>query len=142
MLNENWIIPCNIKNYDLIDHFKKHNTVVWHNTYSIKKGDFVYFYLSAPYSEIKYKCIVINDSVDDDLLKANSYAILKKKYGVFYPKKIKYIQLKLEYEYPQGTFPVSNLKENGLSQVQSQARLDRQVMSYITQISNEINGRF
>ena len=75
---ENWIIPCNIKHFDLIEHFKTHSTAVWKNSFTIRAGDVVYIYLSAPYSEIKYRCRVISDNVSEDLLKDNIYAVPQK----------------------------------------------------------------
>jgi hypothetical protein len=86
-MTETWVIPCNIKYFDVISHFKENKRVVWKNSFSIHKGDIVYLYLSSPYGEIRYKCIVINDSVDEEVLKTNSYAIPIKKQIVTFPKK-------------------------------------------------------
>lgn len=86
-MTETWVIPCNIKYFDVISHFKENKRVVWKNSFSIHKGDIVYLYLSSPYGEIRYKCIVINDSVDEEVLKTNSYAIPIKKPIVTFPKK-------------------------------------------------------
>lgn len=56
---EKWIIPCNIKVYDVIEHFKSSKRIVWKNSFTIHPGDVAYLYLSAPFSEIRYKCLVI-----------------------------------------------------------------------------------
>lgn len=128
---EKWIIPCNVKHFDLVTHFKKSTTAVWKNSFTIQAGDIVYIYLSAPYSEIKYKCRVISDKVTDDLLRENSYAIPTKESHNYFSKKTKYIQIQKECEYPAGLFPLSELKEHGLGQVQIQARTDRQVQAYL-----------
>ena len=74
-MTENWIIPCNIRFFDLIKHFEKNKRVVWKNAFTIRKGDTAYIYIGRPYGEIRYKCRVINDQVDEQMLLANSYAI-------------------------------------------------------------------
>lgn len=134
---ESWIIPCNIKYFDLIEHFKSNNKVVWRNAFSIKKGDIVYIYLSAPYSEIRYRCNVIDDDVSDEQLNANTYAIPKKTSNNYFSKKIKYVVLELSYEYPKGMMTLNTLRDHGLGQVQIQARADRQVREFIQGITKK-----
>lgn len=128
---EKWIIPCNTKHFDLVEHFKTNDTAVWKNSFTIKAGDIVYVYLSAPYSEIKYRCLVISDEVSDELLESNKYAIPQKESHNYFSKKTKYIQIQKEFEYPAGTFPLAELREHGLGQVQIQARTDRRVQAYL-----------
>lgn len=129
---ETWIVPCNIHFFNLDDHFKKNKTVVFRNTFSIHKGDIAYIYIGKPYSEIRYKCLVINDCIDEKLLQANSYAISKNKYRNYYSKKEKYMQLEFVCEFQEGTFTLEKLREHGLGQVQIQARADRRVRAFIT----------
>lgn len=136
---ENWIIPCNVKFFDVIAHFKKNNRVVWKNSFTIRKGDTAYLYLSSPYGEIRYKCIVVNDKVDDELLGANSYAIPEKKSNNYFSKKEKYIELEYVCEFPAGTFSLPKLKEHGLGQVQIQARTDRKLQQYIDSCEKSLN---
>lgn len=131
---EKWIIPCNVKRFNVIEHFKSSETVVWKNSFTIHKGDIAYIYLGAPYGEIRYRCSVISDTVDDETLQANKYAIQEKKSNNYFSKKIKYIQLKLEYEYPAGLLPLAKLKEHGLGQVQIQARPDRNLNRYLESV--------
>ena len=131
---EKWIIPCNVKRFDVIEHFQSTDTVVWKNAFTIKKGDVVYIYLGAPYGEIRYRCVVISDSVDDELLQANQYAIQEKPSNNYFSKKIKYVQLKLDGEFSEGVLTLSKLKSHGLGQVQIQARVDRNLRAYIENI--------
>lgn len=130
-MKENWIVPCNIKVYDVISHFKKNRTIIWKNAFTIHSGDIAYLYLGSPYGEIRYKCLVISDSVSDELLQRNTYAIPAKKSNNYFSKKDKYIQMELVNEYPAGTFKLSDLRNNGLGQVQIQARTDRRLQAYI-----------
>ena len=133
---EHWIIPCNVKFFDLIDHFKNNKTVVWKNAFTIKKDDIVYVYIGSPYSEIRYKCRVISDKVDDALLEKNSYAIPKHNSNNYFSKKTKYIQLELVCEYPTGTYKLTDLKDHGLGQVQIQARTDRRLQAYLDKVES------
>ena len=129
---ETWIIPCNIKFFNVIDHFKTSKTIVWQNAFSIHEGDIVYIYIGRPYSEIRYKCRVINDCVSEELLQANSYAISKIKSNNYYSKKEKYMQLECVCEYPEGFLTLEKLRDHGLGQVQIQARADRKVRAFLT----------
>ena len=139
---EKWIIPCNIKFFDLISHFKTNSRVVWKNSFTIKKGDTAYIYIGRPLGEIKYKCLVVNDEVDEQLLQKNRYAIPEKKSNNYFSKKEKYIEMELVSEYPDKTLTLEMLREHGLGQVQIQARTDRRLQRYIDEIENKftLNG--
>ena len=138
---EKWIIPCNIKVYDVIEHFKRNKRIVWKNSFTIRPGDVAYLYLSAPYSEIRYKCLVENDVTDEDTIQQNSYAIPAKKSNNFFSKKEKYVELEFICEYPQGALPLEKLKENGLGQVQIQARIDRRLQHFLNTIEEQVNHK-
>lgn len=135
---ENWIVPCNVKIYDIVEHFKIKKTVVWKNAFTIRKGDTVYLYLANPYAEIKYKGTVINDNVDEQLLSNNAYAISAKKSNNYFSKKEKYMQIELIDEFPPGTFPLKTLREHGLGQVQIQARTDRRLQKFIDEVEESL----
>ena len=138
---DNWIIPCNITVFDVISYLKNHNQIVWKNSFSIREGDTAYIYIGRPYGEIRYKCKIISDQVDEHLLKENSYAIPVKKSNNYYSKKEKYIVLELVCEYPEGTFTLNKLREHGLGQVQIQARTDRKLQAYLTEVEDELHNR-
>jgi hypothetical protein len=99
---------------------------------------FIHIYIGSPHSEIKFKCEVVSDSVDEKLLSENEYAIPAKKSNNYFSKKEKYIQMKLITEYPNGTFKLEDLREHGLGQVQIQARTDRRLQQYINEKESEI----
>lgn len=138
---ENWIVPCNVKFYDVIEHFKLRKTVVWKNSFTIRKDDTVYLYLASPYGEIKYKCTVIDDNVDEELLNDNTYAIPEKKSNNYFSKKEKYMQIELIEEFPSGIFTLKTLKEHGLGQVQIQARTDRRLQKFIDETEADLKEK-
>ncbi|MEG0191384.1 MAG: hypothetical protein RR681_09410 [Lachnospiraceae bacterium] len=133
-MKENWIVPCNIKQFNVIEYFNISDTVVWKNSFTIHKDDIVYIYVGAPYSEILYKCVVISDDISDEILEENSYAIVTKPSNNYFSKRIKYIQMRLIKSYEKNTFTLEDLKKHGLGQVQIQARTDRRLQHYIESI--------
>ncbi len=130
-MKELWIIPCNTKHFNVSEHFNREKTVVWRNSFSIRKGDVAYIYLSAPFSEIRYRCNVISEEVDDDTLQANSYAIPAKTTNNYFSKRVKYMVLELDRVFPEGKYKLEELKKHGLGQVQIQARADRKLREYL-----------
>lgn len=79
-------MPANIKQFDIIHHFETNDIVIWRNSFTMRVGDYVYIYIAAPYSEIKYKCIVIESEIDEELLEQHSYAKVKKIIIIFQKK--------------------------------------------------------
>lgn len=128
---ENWIIPCNIKVFDVISHFKTNKRVVWKNAFTIRKGDIAYLYIGRPYGEIRYKCLVTSDTVDEEILRANAYAVSPNKSNNYFSKKEKYIEMEYIREFPEGMLTLGKLREHGLGQVQIQARTDRKLQQFI-----------
>ena len=59
---------------------------------------------------------------------------------ITFQKKIKYVQLKLDYEYPAGLLPLQKLKEHGLGQVQIQARPDRNLRNFLEAADRALMG--
>lgn len=134
---DRWIVPCNIKFFNIIDHFASHKNVVWHNAYNMKIGDIAYIYIGKPIGEIRYKCRVINNDVSEALLNENSYAIRPPKDKILRPKKIKYAQFELLHEFEKGALTLEELRDHGLGQVQIQARTDYWLQGFITEIEKE-----
>ena len=78
--------------------------------------------------------------VDEQLLQANSYAIPAKKSNNYFSKKEKYIVMEYICEYPEGTFTLEDLREHGLGQVQIQARTDRRLQAYLTEVETQLQN--
>ncbi len=59
-----WIFPCNPKMYDAFGAFRNLPFVYWtQRLKSIEVGDAVYIYLSAPFSRIIFKCVVVDKDI-------------------------------------------------------------------------------
>lgn len=54
----NWIISCNLKQYNLIGAFSEFDVIEWKQSVNFNVGDIIYIYISHPIMELKYKCIV------------------------------------------------------------------------------------
>lgn len=133
-MSENWIVPCSVKFFDVVKHFEENNTIVWRKVSALKKGDTAYIYIGAPYSEIKYKCHIIDDDVDKKILQSNEYAIRKTESG----KRQKYIMMELDHIYDDGELSLDKLRENGLGQTQIQARTDRRLQAFISDVDERL----
>ena len=120
-----WIIPCNTKNFNIIEHFVTNSEVVFKKDGLIKNGDYVYIYLAAPFKRIKYKCVVISTKVSDEELKQHQYAVSP------YSMRQSYMKLKYEYTFETDQLTFDKLKKNGLGQVQRQSRLDGKLLEFI-----------
>lgn len=130
-MNNYWIVPCNIEFFDVVEHFKKAKKVIWKNISRVQPGDFVYIYLGVPYKELRYKCVVLNENVSNEVLQHNQYAMPRRPMSPLYQGEIKYMELELLVEYPADLLPLCNLKMNGLGQVQVQSRVNDRLQLYI-----------
>ena len=55
-----WILPCNIKYYDVFNAFKELKILDWkQRSKRVSVGDLVYIYVGAPFSAIMFECQVV-----------------------------------------------------------------------------------
>ena len=92
-------------------------------------GDTVYIYVGEKYKSIMFKCEVIaadqhgNRSTDD----YPYYRDLAKDLDA------RYMKLKLVEKYAPDRYPLKDLKENGLSNVQGRSKATVQLMKYLNE---------
>ncbi len=120
-----WIMPCNLKVFDIIQHVNKNNIVVWKKLIRAEEGDIVYIYVGMPVQKIMYKGIVRNIKVGEELLKQHSYA----KVNNF--DNNTYMEIEIAKEYKDG-ITLKKLQELGMIMVRKQTRLYGNVLEYIT----------
>lgn len=133
-MKENWIVPCNLKYFDIDKHLSEHDEIVFKKLKSINVGDSAYIYVSGENGQIKYKGTVLNVNCDDSVMERHSYAKAVNSYGQPY----KYFLIKIEQRFPNGLLMFKELKENGLGQVQVQARTSRKLQFYLDQKEESI----
>ena len=123
-----WIIPCNPKYYDIVAAFDNLDVIEWSQSNNTAVGDTVYLYVGDKYQSIMYKCEVIgadlhgNRSTDD----FKYYKELAK------DPEVCYMKLKLVEKYPDGKYPLKELRENGLTSVQGRSKATVQLVKYLT----------
>lgn len=123
---QKWVVPCNVKNFDIVEHFATQNTAYFKRNRPLALGDEVYIYLAKPYSEIKYKGVVIKTGINPtDVDKAYKVSCIEDK---------TFALIELTKEFPSQTFPVDALKEHGLGQVVNQSLIRGKIEDYITSI--------
>ncbi|MFC5631057.1 MULTISPECIES: MmcQ/YjbR family DNA-binding protein [Streptococcus] len=106
-----WIIPANMKNYDIDKDFAVSSQVYWHQKKSLKKGDIVLIYITAPTKAVRYICEVLKDNISDGDEKLMSIQLLKK---------LSDIELSLDL-----------LKELGVTNIRGPRRLTASAISFI-----------
>ena len=130
-----WTISCNINDYDIISALKKLKVIDWKQVLTnININDVVYIYLGRPYSQIMYKCVVrkINlkeQTIDDKEFERDTWNY--ENYG-------RYMELELVSSYPENSLlGFENLKNYGLTTVQSQTSAKKELVDYIESFNNE-----
>ena len=68
-LSSSWVLPTNIKMFDVEDYLDNSDVVYWPRKASIAKDSIVYIYMGSPISAIVYKCKVIDIDNDNMRLK-------------------------------------------------------------------------
>ena len=127
-----WIMPCNLKYFDINQRFESYNYVVWKNSARILKGDIVYIYVGKPLSCIKYKCVVEDADVDKSLLDENAYARIGE-----IERNRKYMKLKKVHTYEAGV-ALAKVQELGMFGVRKQTRMDGKLLAYMNEIDAQI----
>lgn len=130
-----WTIICNIDYYDIFSAFDKLEKIEWKQTTSIKVGDIVYIYIGKPFQEIRFKCRVnkvripyTDTSIDDSEFTSDSPA---------YVHDGTYMEIELIEKFEAGMFPYSELRENGLKNIQRASRISPKLQAYLDEKDNK-----
>ncbi|MDO4520286.1 MAG: MmcQ/YjbR family DNA-binding protein [Erysipelotrichaceae bacterium] len=65
-IRSEWIVPANPKYFDLDHAFAMSDLLYWKQSSNVKKGDLVYIYYGAPYSELRYLCEAVETDIPFD----------------------------------------------------------------------------
>lgn len=126
-----WIIPCNIKSYDVFGAFKKFNSIDWKQSKNLKSAepdDIVLIYLSLPHQFIKYICKIEEVNKPFITIDDNEFSINGKNY-INYGN---YMQLKLLYEVKDDDLSIDILKAHGLKgNIQGPSSLKEDLLEYV-----------
>ena len=122
-----WIMPCNVSIFNIVEHFEVEDEMYWLGTQATDVGDIIYLYVGKPFSEIKYKCEVIDCQIDEQIIQQSNYDVLKKDSK----RRKNFIKIKMIQRYPLGIFPFHTLMQHGLVSVQSQMRISSELIKYL-----------
>lgn len=123
-----WVIPCNPKLYDIVGAFEKLDTIEWSQKNNTSVGDTIYIYVGGEYKAVMYKCEVLETELygnrsNEDL---EFYKTLSVKPDV------RYMRIRLIEKYDRDTFPLAELREYGLTNVQGRSKVTPQLLSYLS----------
>lgn len=126
-INDAWIFPCNPKSYDIVGSFNKLDRLEWTQTTNVAVGDTVYIYVGGKFGCIMYRTSVI----EADLFGKGSEEELEFFKEPPSQEESRYMVLLLEEKYPQGKYPLIDLKAHGLGSVRGKSRLTPELQSYL-----------
>lgn len=107
-----WLIPCNPKLYDVCAAFQNLSVIDWKQSMkNISVGDTVFIYVGAPIQAVLYKCRAVAVNKSNSTIDDSRFVIC----GETYQHYGRYMELELIYSFSPETYPLSYLKEHGLS---------------------------
>ena len=82
-----WIVPCNLKYYDVEGAFQTLKTVDWKQQVAkVQKNDTVLIYISSPVRAILYNCTVVKTNKKESTIDDSTFVIkgdIYKDYGCY-----------------------------------------------------------
>lgn len=130
---QNWIIACNLKQYDVNGAFSEFEVIEWKQSVNFNVDDIVYIYISHPVMEVRYKCIV----EEKDIVNRNQKDIKYVSEVNSYENYGKYIRLRKLVSF---TIPITSSELNyyGLNgRIQGPRRIDGKVLEFIVGIETK-----
>lgn len=105
-----YIVPCNLRNFDIIKHAENNEGIIWKQPQSCSVGDTVFIYVGVPYSRILYRCVVTKIQ-----LESSPYVMEPKSPA----RNCKYMELIFEHVLKDDNpLTLRNLQKHGLKTVQ------------------------
>lgn len=124
-----WIIPANLKYYDVFGELSRFGVIEWRQRLKdIHEGDIVYVYLSAPDSYIALKCIVEKTNILHDNCEIDDSMFFRD--GTLKPVPL-YMKLKPIKQYATTEITGKMLRDAGIPRIQSQRRVNNTLAEMI-----------
>lgn len=113
-----WIIPANLKYYDIDAEFAANAIIKWTQKASIKTGDYVAIYITAPTRALRYLCRVLESDIPNNGYRAE--------------KSIqKLMKLELLQTFPDSQFPSAVLKACGVTNIRGPRRMTEDLVKLL-----------
>lgn len=108
---QQWIIPCNLKMYDVFGAFSNLKAVEWkQSNRNIAIGNIIYVYVGAPICAIKFKCRVNRVNFSCHAIDDSAYVLI----GDIYENYGNYMELELIKEYDADSLTLTKMQTLGL----------------------------
>lgn len=132
-----WIIPCNLKNYDVLGAFRKLKKINWkQSAKSIEAGDTVFIYVGKPISAIKYKCRVNKVNLSKRVIDDMEFVVDGDPFIAYG----NYMEIELLKEYSDDKYSIEVLNKHGLSgNIQGPRRATGELLSFIESRYEELS---
>ena len=128
-----WIIPCNLKYYDVVGAFNKLSRIDWkQSAKNIAVGDVVYIYVGRPLMAIKFKCKVNKVNLDSIEIDDREFVIV----GDNYMNYRNHMELELITAY-NDELTLEELRKHGLNgNIQGPRHLVAELKTFIDTIGS------
>lgn len=110
--------------------------MVWRAAARTKTGDTVFVYVGKTLREKRYKCRITSDSVSQTMLHENAHTMPKGKIA----DRCSYVIMGKIKKYKVGTFPLFELKANGMGQFMVPMRANNSLKDYLLANDEIIGG--
>ena len=128
-----WIIPCNVKYYDVVSAFECLHKLDWKQSSRIEVGDEVYIYVGVPYKSIMFKCRANKVNLPSVEIDDSQFVIQ----GDNYINYGNYMELELIAKYSEGQLGLDRLNKNGLQgSIQGPRRADGALLRLLDSLNS------
>ena len=123
-----WIIPCNIRKYNVIGAFRNLKKVDWKQSFNAKVNDTVFIYASAPISAVVYQCRVNKVDLDKVEIDDSPYVID----GTPYANYSRHMEIELLRAFDMNIFWLEELRKYGVrGNIQGPMRVPESLLRYM-----------
>ena len=132
---EHWIIPCNLKYYDVIGAFGRLPKIDWKQSMkNVSVGDIVYVYVGKPIMAILFKCRV--NKVNLPCIEIDDHEFVID--GVNYMNYGNYMELEFVESYSEDQITMELLAYHGMKgRIQGPRRTESAVQAFIDSITED-----
>ncbi len=123
-----WIVPANFTYWDVEKHFDENPVHTWKQTSSVRPGDFVFLYVSAPVSAIWCKCRVLETNIPADY--ADENVTMKK-----------VMRIRMIRRYGRDLITLETMRRCGVRAVRGARRMTAELMAEIGRLEGQKNGK-
>lgn len=115
-----WIVPANATYYDVCGEFESNDITIWKQSTNLRAGDYLYLYVTAPVSAMKYRCRVIETNIPYEYEDQNT--------------RMSYVcRVHVLNRYPDDRYPLEVLSRHGIKSVRGPRHLTKSLSAYIAE---------